>query len=274
VTAVPETAGRASAPAATAILSGVDTLVRLLQLRYQLDQRDGLTTATMVSGYPGSPLGAFDLALDGAGNKTLSAHRIIHRPGLNEELAAATVWGSQMGAVIPYDGIDGVAGAWYGKGPGLDRSGDVLKHANAMGAGPNGGAVVFCGDDPLAKSSTLPCDSQYTFEDACIPVLYPGDQQDILDLGVHAFLMSRFAGSWVGLKVVTSVADGIGTVDLDLDRHVQPDLSDVTVDGRRWQHRPLAAIGPHQIPDQEELVMVRRLAAAQAYARQAGLDRT
>ncbi|MGH3248126.1 MAG: indolepyruvate ferredoxin oxidoreductase family protein, partial [Trebonia sp.] len=273
MTAGPETAGRVSAGPATAILSGVDTLVRLLQLRHQLDQRDGLTTATMVSGYPGSPLGAFDLALDGAGKKTLSAHRIIHQPGLNEELAAAVVWGSQMGAVIPYDGIDGVAGAWYGKGPGLDRSGDVLKHANAMGAGPNGGAVAFCGDDPLAKSSTLPCDSQYTFEDACIPVLYPGDQQDILDLGVHAFRMSRFAGSWVGLKVVTSVADGIGTVDLDLDRHVQPELSGVTVAGRPWRHRPLAAIGPHQIPDQEELVMVGRLAAAKAYARQAGLDR-
>jgi indolepyruvate ferredoxin oxidoreductase len=267
------TEGRLSAPPSTAILSGVDTLVRLLLLRHELDQRDGLTTATMVAGYPGSPLGAFDLALDGRGADTLAAHRIIHRPGLNEELAAATVWGSQMGAVIPYDGIDGVAGAWYGKGPGLDRSGDVLKHANAMGAGPNGGAVMFCGDDPLAKSSTLASDSQYTFEDACVPVLYPGDQQDVLDLGVHAFWMSRFAGTWVGLKIVTSVADGIGTVDLDPARHVRADLSDVVIEGRRWQHHPLATVGPHAVPDQEALVLVRRLAAAQAYARRAGLDR-
>ena len=153
----------------SAVVSGVDALVRLLLLRQQLDARDGLTTATMVSGYPGSPLGTFDLTLDAQGPDVLARHRIIHRPGLNEELAAAIVWGSQMGAVIPYAGVDGVAGAWYGKGPGLDRSGDALKHANALGAGPNGGAVLFVGDDPSAKSSTLAGDSQYTLEDAVHP---------------------------------------------------------------------------------------------------------
>jgi len=166
----------------TEILSGVDALARLLILRQQLDERDGLKTAMMVSGYPGSPLGGFDLVMEQMSD-VLAAHRIIHRPGLNEELAAATVWGSQMGTVIPYDGVDGVAGAWYGKGPGLDRSGDALRHANAMGAGPNGGVVMFCGDDPASKSSTLACDSQYTFADACVPVLFPADQQDVLDLG-------------------------------------------------------------------------------------------
>jgi indolepyruvate ferredoxin oxidoreductase len=262
-----------SSLASTAIRSGVDTLVRLLMLRQQLDQRDGLTTATMVSGYPGSPLGGFDLTLDQLGADVLKQHRIIHRPGLNEELAAAIVWGSQMGAVIPYDGIDGVAGAWYGKGPGLDRSGDALKHANAMGAGPNGGAVMFCGDDPGSKSSTLSCDSQYTFEDACVPVLFPGDQQDVLDLGVHAFRLSRYAGAWAGLKIVTSVADGIGTVDLDPGRHNPRDPGDVIIDGRRWRHQPLSTIGPHAVPDQEILVADRRLRAAKAYARHNGLDR-
>src|SRR5260370_42703943 len=100
----------------------------------------------------------------------LAAHRIIHRPGLHEERAAATVGGSQMGAVLGYEGVDGVAGAWYGKGPGLDRCGDSVRHANAMGAGPNGGVGMFCGDDPASKSSPLACDSQYTFEDACVPV--------------------------------------------------------------------------------------------------------
>jgi indolepyruvate ferredoxin oxidoreductase len=255
------------------ILSGVDTLVRLLVLRQQLDQREGLTTATMVSGYPGSPLGGFDLTLDALGADALKAHRILHRPGLNEELAAAIVWGSQMGAVIPYDGVDGVAGAWYGKGPGLDRCGDALKHANSMGAGPNGGAVMFCGDDPGSKSSTLSSDSQYTFEDACVPVLFPGDQQDVLDLGVHAFRLSRYAGAWAGLKIVTSVADGIGTVDLDPGRHDPRDPGDVIIDGRRWRHRPLATIGPHAVPDQEILVAERRLRAAKAYARHIGLDR-
>jgi indolepyruvate ferredoxin oxidoreductase len=252
------------------LLSGVDTLARLLVLRQQLDERDGLRTATMVSGYPGSPLGGFDLAMGHMGD-VLAAHRIIHRPGLNEELAAATVWGSQMGAVIGYDGVDGVAGAWYGKGPGLDRCGDVLRHANAMGAGPNGGVVMFCGDDPAAKSSTLACDSQYAFEDACVPVLYPADAQDVLDLGVHAFRLSRYCGSWAALKIVTAVADGIGTVDLDPGRHSPADPP--AVDGLPWRHQPLATVGPHAVPGQEALVAERRLRAARAYARHNGLDR-
>ena len=254
------------------ILTGVDALTRLLLLRHELDARDGLRTATMVSGYPGSPLGTFDLALESLGDE-LTTHEIHHRPGLNEELAAATVWGSQMGGTVPYAGVDGVAGVWYGKTPGLDRSGDVLKHANAMGAGPNGGVVMFCGDDPSAKSSTLTCDSQHSFEDACVPVLYPADQQDVIDLGVHAFRMSRYAGTWVGLKVVTSVADGVGTVDLDPDRHVLSDPTDLVIGGEPWAHLPLATVGPHAVPGQEALVVEHRLRAARAYARHNGLDR-
>ncbi len=212
------------------ILTGVDALSRLLLLRQELDDRAGLRTATMVSGYPGSPLGTFDLVLESMGDE-LARHSIHHRPGLNEELAAATVWGSQMGASVAYADVDGVAGVWYGKTPGLDRSGDVLKHANAMGAGPNGGVVMFCGDDPSAKSSTLTCDSQHTFEDACVPVLYPADQQDVVDLGVHAFWLSRYAGSWVGLKIVTSVADGVGSVVVDADRHTTSEPDDLMIDG-------------------------------------------
>ncbi len=254
------------------LLSGVEALVRLLVLRRQLDERDGLTTATMVSGYPGSPLGTFDLVLEAQG-EALDANRIVHRPGLNEELAAATVWGSQMGATLDYSEVDGVAGVWYGKGPGLDRAGDAMKHANAMGAGPNGGVVMFCGDDPTAKSSTLTCDSQYTFEDACMPVLYPGDQQGVVDLGIQAFKMSRYSGAWVGLKIVTTVADGLGTVDLDVGRHHPSDPPDFAVDGQPWRHQPLATIGPHQVPNQEVLVVEHRLRAAQAYARHNRLDR-
>ncbi|TCJ34890.1 indolepyruvate ferredoxin oxidoreductase family protein [Parafrankia sp. BMG5.11] len=260
------------APAAAALLSGVETLARLLVVRERLDAKDGLTTGTMVSGYPGSPLGTFDLTLDKLGDK-LAEHRILHRPGLNEELGAAVVWGSQMGAVSGYAGVDGVVGAWYGKTPGLDRCGDVLRHANAMGAGPNGGVVMFCGDDPTAKSSTLPCDSQYTFEDACIPVLFPGDQQEVLDLGVHAYRLSRYCGSWVGMKIVTAVADGIGSVDLDLDRHTPEEPEDILVEGLPWRHRPQAKVGPHAVPGQEALVVDHRLRAAQAYVRHNGLDR-
>lgn len=253
------------------MLSGVDAIVELLALRHRLDRRDGLTTATMVSGYPGSPLGTLDLALERAAD-LMAAHRVVHRPGLNEELAAATVWGSQMGAAVPYRDVDGVAGAWYGKTPGLDRAGDALKHGNAMGAGPHGGVVLFCGDDPTAKSSTLPCDSQYTFQDACIPVLVPGDQQGVVDLGVHAFWLSRFAGCWAALKIVTAVADGIGTADLGADRHASQVPDDLVVDGRPWRHRPLATIGPHAVPEQEVLVVRHRLLAAQAYVRRNRLD--
>jgi indolepyruvate ferredoxin oxidoreductase len=253
-------------------LSGVGALVRLLLLRNELDGREGLSTATMVSGYPGSPLGTLDLALDAA-RPVLDTHRVLHRPGLNEELAAATVWGSQMGAAVPYHGVDGVVGVWYGKAPGLDRSGDVLKHGNAMGSGPNGGTLLLCGDDPSAKSSTLTCDSQYTFQDACIPVLYPGDQQDIIDLGIEAFRLSRAAGCWVGFKVVTSVADGTGSVASDLERFAPSDRAEFELDGRRWRHEPLRTIGPHQIPDQETLVSYERLLAAEQYAERAGLNR-
>src|SRR5258708_25350877 len=147
-----------------------------------------------------------------------------------------------MGAGLGYEGVDGVAGAWDGTGPGLDRWGDSLRHGNAMGAGPNGGVVMFCGDDPESKSSTLACDSQYTFEDACVPVLFPGDQQDVLDLGVHAFRLSRYAGSWGGLKIVTAVAHGIGTVDLDPGGHSPSDPGDVIIDGRPLRHQPPRAI--------------------------------
>jgi indolepyruvate ferredoxin oxidoreductase len=253
------------------LMSGVEGLVHLLSLREAIDERDGLQTATMVSGYPGSPLGTLDLALESASAD--APKRMVHRPGLNEELAAAIVWGSQMGATVPYKDVDGVAGVWYGKTPGLDRAGDAIKHGNSMGAGPNGGVVMLCGDDPTAKSSTLACDSQYTFEDACIPVLYPGDQQEVLDLGVHAFRLSRYAGCWVGLKVVTAVADGVGTADLGIQRHKPKDPVGFQVDGVAWRHQPLTTVGAHAVPDQELLVVDRRLRAAKAYARHNGLDR-
>jgi indolepyruvate ferredoxin oxidoreductase len=271
VTAVKPDAAAVTAKGVT--LSGVDALAKLLLLRHELDKRDGLETSTMISGYPGSPLGTVDLTIDNLG-AALDEHRIVHRPGLNEELAMATVWGSQMGMAVPYRrGVDGVVGAWYGKGPGLDRSGDAIKHGNAMGAGPNGGVVLFCGDDPASKSSTLACDSQYTFEDACMPVLAPGDQQDVLDLGVHAFRMSRYSGCWVGMKIVTAVADGVGTIDLDLARHAPVDPEGVVINGQPWHHHPLRTVGPHAVPDQEALVVERRLTAAKAYARHNNLDR-
>jgi indolepyruvate ferredoxin oxidoreductase len=255
-------------------LSGVEAIVRLLMVRYDLDVEAGLEVATLISGYPGSPLGGVDLMLEQQGAEQLDRHRIVHKPGVNEELAMAAAWGSQMGANVKYDGVDGVVAAWYGKTPGLDRAGDVLRHASALGSGPNGGFVVFCGDDPSAKSSTLPCESQYAFQDMCVPVFVPGDQQEVLDLGVHAYRMSRWAGPLVGFKVVTAVADGTGTVDLDRARYrVQRELEPPVIDGKPWRHVPMWTIGPHRIPEQERLMVDNRLAAARAYVRQHGLDR-
>ncbi|MET0287491.1 MAG: indolepyruvate ferredoxin oxidoreductase family protein [Polyangiales bacterium] len=254
-------------------LSGVEAIGRLLVLRHELDRDAGLEVAAMVAGYPGSPLGGVDLMLEQQ-SKLMAEHHVLHRPGVNEELALATAWGSQMGANVKYDRVDGVVAAWYGKTPGLDRSGDVLRHASALGSGPNGGFVLFCGDDPSAKSSTLPCDSQYTFQDACVPVFYPGDQQEVVELGVHAFALSRWAGPLVGMKIVTAVADGTGTVELDRARYrFERELEPALVDGQPWRHEPLWTIGPHRIPEQERLMVDNRLAAARAYVRQHGLDR-
>jgi indolepyruvate ferredoxin oxidoreductase len=254
-------------------ISGIEAIVRLLVLRHELDLEQGLQVATLISGYPGSPLGGLDLLLEQQ-KKLLAEHRVLHQPGVNEELALAAAWGSQMGANVKYNGVDGVVAGWYGKTPGLDRSGDVLRHASALGSGPNGGFVVFCGDDPSAKSSTLPCDSQYAFQDLCVPVFYPGDQQEILDLGVHAYALSRWAGPVVGLKVVTAVADGSGTVELDRARYRSTrQLELPIIDGKAWKHEPLWTIGPHRIPEQERLMVEHRLTAAKAYVRQHGLDR-
>ena len=174
-----------------------------------------------------------------------------------------------MGGAVPYEDVDGVVGAWYGKGPGLDRSGDVLKHANLMGSGPGGGAVLFVGDDPSAKSSTLPYDTNLALADAAAPVLVPADQQDLFDLGVEAFRLSRFCGSWVGVRIVTAVADGIAAVDTGIDRFPAVD-PEVEVDGRPWRHEPVGRILGG---DLEELWLDRRLRAAQAWVTARGLDR-
>ncbi len=271
VSAIGAATAAESPASARRLLSGVDTLGEVLVARRALDERRGLDTATFVSGYPGSPLGTFDLALGRLGDR-LAAARIVHQPGLNEELAAAAVWGSQMGGAVPYDGLDGVVGAWYGKGPGLDRCGDVLKHANMMGTGPGGGAVLFVGDDPSAKSSTLPYDTNLALADASVPVLVPADQQDLFDLGLAAFGLSRFCGSWVGLRIVTAVADGVGTVDTGADRidRVAPADPEVRVAGERWRHEPVGRILGG---DLEELWLDRRLRAAQGWVAALGLDR-
>src|SRR5881392_3989810 len=191
-------------------LSGIQALVRLPLDQHRADKRRGLNTATFISGYRGSPLGGFDQTLERE-KKLLEAHQVVFSSGLNEDLGATAIFGSQMVGLFPRPKYDGVLGMWYGKAPGVDRTGDAFKHANYAGIGRWGGVLALAGDDPLSKSSTLPTHSEVAFYDAFFPTLFPGTVQEILDLGCYGFEMSRYCGLWVGFKIVTNVADEIGT---------------------------------------------------------------
>ena len=196
------------------LMSGIQALVRLPLDQARRDRRAGLRTAGFISGYRGSPLSGYDQQLARA-RPLLDEHEIRVQPGINEDLAATAVWGSQQVGLHPGARYDGVFAIWYGKAPGLDRSGDVLKHANFTGTAPHGGVLAVAGDDPLAKSSTLPSQSEFAFVDVEIPVLAPADVQDVLDLGLHGLALSRFAGLWVGMTAVADLMDGAAVVDVD-----------------------------------------------------------
>ena len=198
-------------------VTGVQALVRLLLLQRQRDQRAGLNTAGFVSGYRGSPLGGLDQALWKAA-RFLDAAHIKFQPGLNEDLAATALWGSQQVNLYPGAKFDGVFGMWYGKGPGVDRCGDVFKHANFAGTSKHGGVLVLAGDDHAAKSSTLPHQSDHQFSAAMMPVLYPSSVQEIIDLGLHGWAMSRYSGCWVGFKCVSDTVESSASVSIDPDR--------------------------------------------------------
>src|SRR6202140_1120438 len=198
-------------------LTGLQALVRLPIDQMRRDRRAGLNTGAFISGYEGSPLGGYDMALARAG-KLLSEHNIPFRPAVNEDLAATAVMGSQIYDVIGQGKVEGVVGIWYGKGPGVDRSGDILRHANLAGTGKNCAALVLAGDDHISKSSTIPHQSDFSLLNLGIPFLYPGNTQEIIDYGLLAIALSRFSGAWVGMKMVTDVCDGGGTVEADPDR--------------------------------------------------------
>jgi indolepyruvate ferredoxin oxidoreductase len=198
-------------------VTGIQALVRLLLLQRQRDQLGGLNTAGFVSGYRGSPLGGLDQALWKA-QKFLDRSNIRFQPGLNEDLAATAIWGSQQVNLYPDAKVDGVFAMWYGKGPGVDRCGDVFKHANFAGTSKHGGVLALAGDDHAAKSSTLPHQSDHQFSAAMIPVLYPSSVQEILDLGLHGFAMSRYSGCWVGFKCVSDTVESSASVSIDPGR--------------------------------------------------------
>ncbi len=245
-------------------IRGIETLVRLPLDQHRRDQQQGLRTATFVSGYPGSPLAGLDLALQRAKTHLVS-HHVVHHPAINEDLAATAVYGSQLFDLVPRPRYDGVLGVWYGKSPGIDRSGDVFKHANFIGTSRHGGAIILGGDDHLAKSSTLPCQSEFAYLDAAIPVLYPGSTQEILDFGMHSFALSRYCGAWVALKLVTTLCDGAATIEVSPDRH-GVEIPAFEIDGQRYEKVDRRYLNPPNNLLLEEEVLHRRLEAARQYA--------
>jgi len=246
------------------LLTGIQALARVVFDQIRADRRRGLNTAAFVSGYPGSPLGSFDQTLQRTG-ALLTEHDVHWVPGVNEDLAATAVWGSQQDNLAPLKRHDGVIGMWYGKAPGVDRCGDVFRHANLHGAGTNGGVICAAGDDPQSKSSTLPGASEAALYDAGMPILVPGTVQEVLDLGRHGYEMSRYTGCWTGLKIVTAIADGLGSADVAPGR-ISSAYPELTFDGQPWHYQQLPTFFlPHTVELEAELYE-RRHPAAQAYA--------
>ena len=252
-------------------LSGIQALVRLPIDQHRADRRRGLDTATLISGYRGSPLGGLDITVE-QNRQLLAEHQVVFVSGVNEDLGATAVFGSQLQHTFPGAKHDGVLGVWYGKAPGVDRSGDILRHANFAGVGRHGGVLALAGDDPLAKSSTLPTHTEVAFYDFFMPVLFPGSVQEILDLGRLGFELSRYAGLWVAFKVVTDVADAVGTAHVSPDRIVVVDPA-WTWDGRPWVARQPPALLPTFTLEVEREIQYGRLEAAKAFAAANHLNR-
>jgi indolepyruvate ferredoxin oxidoreductase len=200
-------------------MSGTQALVRVIFDQMRADRRQGLRTAAFVSGYPGSPLGGFDQELQRQ-RAACEELGITHLPGQNEDLAATAVWGSQLAGTFPGARYDGVLGVWYAKAPGVDRSGDALRHAQFVGTARTGGVLAYVGEDPAAKSSSLPSTTEHTLEDLGLPSLFPADVRDIIELGGYGVAMSRLSGLWTAVRVTTSVADGTADVRLG----AEPDI--------------------------------------------------
>ncbi len=202
-----------------AFMSGVQALVKLPMLQRLRDQLQGKNTAGFISGYRGSPLGGYDQALWKAA-PYLKAQNIVFQPGVNEELAATALWGTQQLGFSPpgTNKFDGVFGIWYGKGPGVDRCSDVFKHANMAGTTEFGGVIAVAGDDHISKSSTAAHQSDHIFKACGLPVFFPANVQEILDLGIHAFAMSRFSGVWAGMKTIQEIVESSATAMIDPER--------------------------------------------------------
>ncbi len=243
-------------------MTGTQALARLPMLQKELDQANDLNTACFISGYRGSPLGGLDKTLWQA-KKFLKEHNIHFQPGVNEELAATSVWGSQQLTLFEGATVDGVFAMWYGKGPGVDRSGDAFKHANHAGTSKHGGVLVIAGDDHGCKSSTLPHQTEYAFIDAMIPVLNPSGVQEIIDFGLYGWALSRHAGCWVSMKTIAETVDASFSVDVDISKFEinLPERRDVEI---RWPDKPL---------EQEVRLHEEKMSAVLEFARLNPLNR-
>ena len=250
-----------------AFITGTQALIRLPMLQRERDLRAGLNTAGFITGYRGSPLGSVDQTAAKA-KKYLDAHHVKFTPGVNEDLAATSIWGTQQVNLFPHAQYDGVFGMWYGKGPGVDRCGDVFKHANMAGTARHGGVLVLAGDDHAAKSSTTAHQSEHILKACGIPVLYPSSVQEYLDYGLHGWAMSRYTGLWVAMKCVTDIVESGASVELDPERVqiVLPEDFDLPPGGLniRW---------PDAVLEQEARMNNFKWYAALAYARANKLNR-
>ncbi len=248
-------------------LTGVQALARLPMLQHDRDQAAGLNTAGYISGYRGSPLGGLDQALQAA-EPYLKPQHITFQPGVNEDIAATAIWGTQQLHFFPQPKYDGVFAMWYGKGPGVDRCGDVFKHGNHAGSAKHGGVLLIAGDDHSARSSAVAHQSEHMFSACGIPVLAPAGLQEYLDFGQHGWAMSRYSGCWVAMKVTSDTVESSATVEVDPARVriVLPDDFTLPQDGVsiRWPDPPLA---------QERRMQEFKVYAAIAYARANGLNR-
>jgi len=248
-------------------MTGTQALVRLLLAQKARDEANGLNTAGFVSGYRGSPVGAVDQELWRA-RKHIEAHGITFTPGLNEELAATAVWGSQMVTLDPNATVDGVFALWYGKGPGVDRSGDVFKHGNVAGCSKHGGVLLIAGDDHACKSSTLPHQSEHAFIAAMIPVMNPSGVREFIEFGLHGYAMSRYSGCWVGFKAISDTIESTASFNIDpmaIEIKI-PTTYPIPPDGfhMRWPDPPL---------EQENRLQRERIYALLEYVRLNKLNR-
>lgn len=249
-------------------ITGTQALVRLPMTQQQRDRQEGLNTAGYISGYRGSPLGNFDDQI-GKAKKHLSAHNVVFVPGVNEDLAATAVWGSQQAEIGGEGKYDGVFALWYGKGPGVDRTGDAFRHGNLAGSSKHGGVIVLMGDDHTCESSTTCHQSEFAMVDAMIPVLSPAGVQEILDYGVIGWALSRYSGCWVGMKCVKDTVEATASIDVDINRvRIKiPEGVGLPPDGVNIRQPDT----PHA---QEARLHRHKLVVAKAFTRANGIDRT